>query len=111
MPHSIDQDTKSPDMQKNHSFILRHELKRLLLDKGISASDLARKTGISKQVISDWLAGVMPRNLMQLKQVASFFDVPVDHLCFGEHHHPPAAAKKPQWITGKFEGKIRVLVE
>ena len=98
-------------MKDNHAFILRQELKRHLKNQSLTASELSRKTGVSKQVISDWLAGVMPRNLMQVKSVSTFLGLPIDTLCFGETVIVNNKSKSTNWISGRFEGKIRVIVE
>jgi transcriptional regulator with XRE-family HTH domain len=99
-------------MNSNQSriLVLRHELKRLLKKRELTAAELSRKTGVSKQVLSDWMAGVMPRNLVHLKVVADFLGVGVDLLCFGvlatKHRNG-----KHNWLSGTFEGRIRVIAD
>jgi transcriptional regulator with XRE-family HTH domain len=68
----------------NNEFVLRRNLKILLEDRKVKANELARATGIARQVISDWMSGTSPRNLTHLKRVADYFDVTIDALCFGE---------------------------
>ncbi len=63
--------------------ILRKQLKKKLIEHGLTASELSRKTGVARQVISDWLAGVKPRNIEAVKTVADHFKISVDELCFG----------------------------
>lgn len=93
---------------------LKNQLKGLLLHKGMVAAELARKSGVSKQVISLWLAGTKPKNVEQVKRVADSLDVTVDHLLFGtgvEVKHNAAAGLdvllSDEWISGAFEIKIR----
>lgn len=50
----------------------------------MNASDLSKKVGISKSTISDWLAGSSPKNIIQVKAVADFFDCSIEFLCFSE---------------------------
>lgn len=69
-------------------FILRKVLERRLKETGMTAAQLARRTGVAKQVLSDWLAGAAPRNLTQLKAVAVELRVSVDELCFGPSATP-----------------------
>lgn len=63
---------------------LKKQLEHLLKAHDITASELARRSGVPKQSISDWLAGVSPSSVERLKRVASVFGVSVDALCFGE---------------------------
>lgn len=99
-------------------FNLRKALKRRMELRGITAADLARQTGIAKQVLSDWLAGAMPRGLCQVKLVANALGTTVDELCFGDDcagnedvSEDVGGALQPdgQWIVGVFEGRIRVV--
>lgn len=80
--------------------ILKTQLKQLLARHGLSAAALSRKSGVPKQVLSLWLAGVEPRKLSHLKRVAQALGVSIDELCFGQR---PAI----DWITGVFEGRLR----
>jgi len=77
----------------------------------MTAAELSRRSGVPKQVLSLWLAGVEPRKLSHLKKVATVLGTTIDALCFGEH--PPATAQETQalhpeaWFEGVFEGRIR----
>jgi transcriptional regulator with XRE-family HTH domain len=88
---------------------------RLYLDlRGMTAAELARKCKLPKQRISDLLAGIPPRKLESLKEVADVLGVSLDHLCFGA-----GAEKSPQkvididsilgdgWVSGVFEVRFR----
>ena len=91
---------------------LKNQLKHYLKEHGISASELSRKTGISKQSISDWLAGVHPRDLGKLKRVADELGVTVDHLLFGQGieirtvPYPPTPTED-EWTSGVYEVRFR----
>lgn len=52
--------------------------------QNLTAAELSRRSGVSKQSISDWLAGVQPRSIPQVKKVADVFAISVDSLCFGK---------------------------
>ena len=91
---------------------LKQQLKLYLKEQGISASELSRKTGISKQSISDWLAGVHPRDLGKVKKVADQLGVTVDHLIFGQGieiqtAHTRLETTEDGWVTGIFEVRYR----
>lgn len=47
----------------------------------VSAAELARRTGVPKQTISDWLAGASPRSISQLAKVAEALGINLDELC------------------------------
>jgi transcriptional regulator with XRE-family HTH domain len=93
--------------------ILKDRLRFLLDQRSMTAAALARKAGVSKQVISVWLGGAEPRKLDQVKKVADALGVSMDSLCFGE----PGMQEAPDsmgtlfgnggWVTGVFEVKLR----
>jgi transcriptional regulator with XRE-family HTH domain len=95
------------------AFNLRKELQRRMTAQGMSAAQLARQTGIAKQVLSDWLAGAMPRSITQVKTVAIVLGISVDELCFGgtPAANAESASSKGPWIRGVFEGHVRLLQE
>jgi len=78
-----------PKPDDGNSFVLRKRLKTELDFRAMTAADLARRTGVPKQVISDWLAGVTPRRLDHLKKVAAELCTTIDELCFGTDSQPP----------------------
>lgn len=97
-------------MDTGKAFNLRKELQRRMTAQGMSAAQLARRTGIAKQVLSDWLAGAMPRSITQVKAVAIVLGVTVDQLCFGDPQAEAAEAPtQGVWLTGVFEGRIRLV--
>ena len=63
--------------------LFKRHLAELLKQNQMTAAELSRKTGIARQVISDWLAGVHPRSLNQVKAIGDIFGVTVDEICFG----------------------------
>jgi len=63
--------------------ILKQNLKQLVKDFDITMAQLARETKIPPQTLNNWLTGVEPRSLSQVKRVADYFDISVDELCFG----------------------------
>lgn len=62
---------------------LHKNLKNLLEKRGMTASQLSRATKVPNSTIQNWLTGLEPRNLIQLKKVAEYFDVSVDLLIYG----------------------------
>ena len=84
---------------------LKTQLRALLERHNLTAAELARRSGVPKQVLSLWLAGVEPRKLSHLKRVAQALGVSVDELCFGLSHNP--SVESADWIEGTFIGRIR----
>lgn len=85
-------------------------LKRLIKAKSISVSSIAKKTGVPAQTIHNWLAGVEPKNLYQVKKIADFFDVSLDYLCFGTEINKdivPIEAYRDEINAGIFEVVLR----
>jgi len=89
---------------------LKENLRTHLDKQGITAAQLAKRAGVSKQVLSTWLNGASPRKIEQVKKVADSLSVSVDELCFGSKM-PTAQDQFPfpsdQWISGVFEIKVR----
>ncbi len=82
----------------------------------MSAAELARKSGVSKQLISTWLAGGEPKKFAHVKRVSTVLGVSLDSLLYGKG--ADAEGKKAieleallgeAWVSGLFEIKIRRL--
>ena len=65
------------------SLILKDILREQMKEKGVGVTVLAKKSGISRKTIENWLAGQKPQNVEQLKTIAEFFGLTVDEICFG----------------------------
>jgi len=96
------------------SLNLKKQLKALLSHRGMTAAELSRKSGVSKQVLSLWLAGAKPKNIEQVKAVADALGVSLDCLLFGDGDEREEknitgldALLGDEWISGAFEIKIR----
>lgn len=89
---------------------LTYHLKR----RGMTAAELARKTGVSKQVLSLWLNGSKPKNVDQVKSVADALGVTIDNLMFGDGVDLESAKTTELdalmgtgWVSGLFEVRFR----
>jgi transcriptional regulator with XRE-family HTH domain len=69
-------------MPADINFRLRHNLFTLLKERDMTAAQLSRKTGVAKQVLSDWMSGVQPRKIEHLFVVARELGVSMESLCF-----------------------------
>lgn len=104
----------NPNRPRTGQVNLKKQLTLYLKTRGMTAAELSRKSGISKQVISIWLSGTEPRKISQVKKVASVLETSIDNLCFGdgidlEHERSTdlEALLGDQWISGLFELKFR----
>ena len=66
---------------------LNKQLKNLLKDKDVTIAQLARATTISAKTLYQWLNGQSPKNLLQVRKVADYFEVTIDYLAFGIIHY------------------------
>jgi lambda repressor-like predicted transcriptional regulator len=94
------------------SLILKNILKSKLKDSGVGVSSLAKKTGISRKTIENWLEGQKPQNIEQVKIVADFFKMSVDEICFGPTLKPmdstsPLDQHRDEINAGVFEVVLR----
>lgn len=62
---------------------LKKQLQRYLKKHGMTATQLARKADVPNSCLCDWLSGVSPRNLDNVKKIAEVLAISVDELCFG----------------------------
>lgn len=78
------------------SMKLSENLKFLLKSKGVSVSRLAELVNVPAQTIFNWESGAMPKNLEQIKRVATFFGLTLDSICFDD-------LTSPRDVTGLFQ--------
>jgi PAS domain S-box-containing protein len=103
----------------------KQQLKFYIKACDLRAAELARRAGISKQLVSNWLGGVPPRDCTKVKAVAEVFGVTIDHLMFGhgaEDAHGsresagivateipcPSNGPGEVCLTGIFEGRLKL---
>lgn len=93
---------------------LKAQLRFYLDKRGMSAAELARKAGVSKQVLSLWSGGAKPKNIDQAKRVAIALGTTLDNLMFG-NGVDDASEKATEldallgtgWVSGLFEVRFR----
>lgn len=115
MSRSIDSlSSQSGTLPKARVMNLKNQLKLYLELRDITAAELSRKTGVSKQVLSQWLAGAEPKKLNQVRLVASALKVSLEHLVFGTGKDIESikvteldALLGDGWISGLFEVRFR----
>lgn len=98
------------------SYTLKDQLALYLELRGMSVSELSRRTRVPKQTLHDWLTGngAGPRDLRQVRAVAKTLGVSIEHLVFGSKDNPEDrkvteldALLGNGWISGTFEVRMR----
>lgn len=90
--------------------VLKDILKGELDRRGMGVPTLAKRTGISRQTISNWVEGQKPQNIEQVKVVAMYLEMTVDELCFGHKVNPASSmieVHKDEINAGVFEVVLR----
>ena len=64
--------------------LLAQNLKRLLKDKDLTVAQLSRATKVPSQTLNNWLSGLEPRSMSQVKTIAQFLKLTLDELAYGE---------------------------
>ena len=91
-------------MQKEEIRI-RETLNRILKEKNLSISQAARQAGISKGTVHNYVNGVIPKSISNLKSLADFFEVSIVELILGQ------TASQPHAMVSEFEGRYEVVVK
>ena len=74
---------KKKDIQKEE-LLFPKMLKKLLKDRSITQKQAASLAGVTESVLSDWISGCAPQNLIAVKRLAKSLGVSVSYLLFGE---------------------------
>lgn len=95
---------------------LKAQLQHYLQIRDMTPTELARKSGTSKQVIASWLNGAEPKKFAQVKAVATALNVSIDNLLYGNGSETEAqktieleSLLSDSWLSGVFEIKMRRL--
>lgn len=62
---------------------LAKNLQKLLRNRNLKVSELARATQVPAQTLNNWLSNQKPRSMEQVYQVARYFEISIEELCFG----------------------------
>lgn len=112
----VDPDSKSArsNAKMSSTMNLKNQLKFFMDHYELSATQVAKKSGVSKQVLSLWLSGGSPRKIDQVKKVADIFKTSLDNLLYGEGLSEKEsgintidAILGDDWVGGLFEIRIR----
>lgn len=90
---------------------LKSQLKFYLELNKLSVLQLSKQTKVPNATISEWLKGRSPK-MDQVKAVADYFQVSIDHLCYGEGEQKEEVLDlddiiSDRWVSGTFEVRLR----
>lgn len=88
----------------------KKQLERYLKESGMSATELGRRSGISRKTIQNWLSGQQPRDFNQLRKICDVIDCSLDTLIYGDGFANGKDQKifdEGTWISGIFEVRVR----
>lgn len=88
--------------------------------KSITAAELSRRSGVSKQTISSWMSGERPRDVRKVKAVADVFNTTIDNLLYGNGNNsplkqtqknvaPPSLGQQEETLNGVFQVEIKMV--
>ena len=76
---------------------------KLLNEKGVKTSDVARATGISNMTFSDWKRGKCVPNIDKLQKIADYFGVTVEYIMTGKNSETQLSKRDERDIGKKLE--------
>lgn len=83
---------------------------KLLKANDVKASEVAKALGFQRSVFSDWKNGRSKPKMDKMKQIADYFGVSLDYLCFGEvpsgYYINEETAKKAQALLERSDLKM-----
>lgn len=89
---------------------LKKQLDLFLKTSGMPATELARRSGVSRKTLQNWMVGQTPRDFDQVKSVCDVIGCSLDTLIYGEGFQKNSDQKifdEGTWLSGVFEVKVR----
>ena len=88
--------------------ILDTHLKKLIKSNDLTVAQLSRATKVATQTLNNWLAGLEPRSMQQVKKVADYFNLTIDELAYGQRPEKTKLTEYEDEINaGVFEVVLR----
>lgn len=81
-------------------------LKTLMARKNLTLTATAKHVGMNKSTLHNYCNGVIPRNLLKIKELADYLEVSLNELIFGPN-------LGPHFLDGRtaFEGRYEVIIK
>jgi transcriptional regulator with XRE-family HTH domain len=102
-----------PAMKTKQEIALAENLKRLMAEKRLTLTAVAKEVGMNKSTLHNYCNGVMPRNIVKIKELAEFLDVSLSDLLFDQTSHREQKTtnstddRKEEFFKGTFEIIVR----
>ena len=105
----ISKPAKQPIRSKLNMLMLNKNLKKIIANRGITVTSLAKQTKVPLQTLHGWLGGNQPKSIVQVKAVCRFLNVSLDELCFDEkpEYYSPVEDNLDEINAGVFEVILR----
>jgi transcriptional regulator with XRE-family HTH domain len=104
-------DGKGIRMISEMNIILSKKLKSLIRENDLTVAQLSRATRVPAQTLNNWLAGLEPRSIQQVKRVADHFGLSLDELTYGvkpkTKESSSLESNKEEILAGNFEVILR----
>jgi transcriptional regulator with XRE-family HTH domain len=95
-------------MKAEQKMKLAENLKKLILSKNMTVTSASRQIGMNKSTLHNYCNGVVPRNLLKIKELADLLDVSLNELVYGTSSKIDSPSEK-EGIEGRFEIVVRRL--
>lgn len=103
----MDFKTKKDAMTSDDQNIqLARNLERLMRSHKLTITATAAKIGMNKSTLHNYCNGVVPRNLIKIKELADLFGISLNSLLFGENSVVDNELTS-QAIEGRYEVTVR----
>ena len=86
--------------------LFRRNLNMLMVENGISQTDLAAKLGFPRQTLGNWIAGTARPSAYRAQKLADFFKVSVADLLYSDLDIPKAEKPAPAGALILSEGSV-----
>ncbi len=93
-------------MSSKEGIKLAENLKKIMKAKNLTITSTARKVGMNKSTLHNYCNGVIPRNLLTLKELADFLEIGLSDLIF-ESHSATFSVQSGETIEGRYEITIK----
>lgn len=81
-------------------------LEKLMKDQEFTVTSLASRVGMNKSTLHNYCNGVVPRNVLKIKELADVLGVPVGDLIFGD-----GDKRGLYFIDPDFEGRYEIIIK
>ena len=89
---------------RSREFRFAENLKKALSVRRITLTTAAKKSGMNKSTLHGYYNGVVPRNLLKIRDLADLLEIPFAELLFG---NDPQESADSESFEGRYEVTVR----